>query len=255
MEEKKKTLWYFAYGSNMSTAKFTGSRGIVPLDKTLVRLPGWMLAMQIPGLPYSEPAFSSISPQPVAKPETSMNPDVVGVAYLITEDQYNHVIGSEGGGTAYNDISLLGRIIGEEAKGGNGSMEIPVRTLGTAMKRQPCPVPSARYMDLLISGGREACLPPDYQQYLLSMSVYEPPKSNWTKLGALVFLTIWGPVMQMLEKLTLKSIGRDGHAQWHVIYLVRFVMCIIWASHDYLFAPLFGRGDGLHPDDENKELA
>lgn len=86
------------------------------------------------------------------------------------------------------------------------------------------------------------------------MAVYEPPKSNWTKLGALIFLTIWGPVMQMLEKITEKSIGEDGHAQWHVIHLVRCVIYIIWASHDYCFAPIFGRGDGLHPKDEQKGL-
>lgn len=149
MEEKQKTLWYFAYGSNMSTAKFTGSRGIVPLDKALMRLHGWVLTVEIPGLPYSEPAFSSIRPRPVAKPEAALNPDVVGVAYLITEGQYNRVIASEGGGTAYNDIRLFGRIIGEEKRGENASIDIPVRTLGAAMIRRPCPVPSARYMVLL----------------------------------------------------------------------------------------------------------
>ena len=136
-------VWYFAYGSNMSTAKFTGSRGITPLSTARVRLPGWVLTMEIPGTPYSEPSFSSIRPRGCASDLSQV--EVIGLAYLITQVQYHKVIASEGGGIAYNDISLRANPVyaEDEAKTGHS---IQVRTLGTAMSRRPCGLPSTRYM-------------------------------------------------------------------------------------------------------------
>lgn len=140
------TLWYFAYGSNMSSAKFTGSRGIVPIDAARVRVPHWELSMEIPGLPYSEPAFSSIKFREPARAENANGPDVVGVAYLITAEQYRHVIASEGGGTAYADIEVAGDGISAEDQKKIGKRRC-MRTLGSsAMTRSPAPAPSARYL-------------------------------------------------------------------------------------------------------------
>ena len=139
----RENVWYFAYGSNMSTAKFTGSRRITPLSAARVRLPGWVLTMEIPGTPYSEPSFSSIRPRDCASDLGQV--EVVGVAYLITQIQYRKVIASEGGGIAYNDLSLRAVPVyaEDEAKTGHS---IQVRTLGTAMSRRPCGLPSTRYM-------------------------------------------------------------------------------------------------------------
>ncbi|GAW14659.1 hypothetical protein ANO14919_040620 [Xylariales sp. No.14919] len=238
------TVWYFAYGSNMSSAKFTGSRGIVPLDTTRVRIPNWVLTMEIPGMPYSEPSFSSIAPRDPASLEGRADPDVVGIAYFITQDQYRHVIASEGGGTAYQDLALVGELVGRDNidKRKTG---IRVRTLGSAMTRYPPPSPSRRYMDLLKEGSHEAQLPLEYQKYLGGIRVFDPPSSRWRRLGASMFVSLWGPVMIGLEKLTNTNIQADGNAQMWVILVVRFTMRLIWAVHDYLFAPIFGRGDGL----------
>ena len=136
-------VWYFAYGSNMSTAKFTGSRRITPLSAARVRLPGWTLTMEIPGTPYSEPSFSSIRPRGCTSDLGQV--EVVGVAYLITQIQYHKVIASEGSGIAYNELSLRAVPVyaEDEAKTGHS---IQVRTLGTAMSRRPCGLPSPRYM-------------------------------------------------------------------------------------------------------------
>lgn len=157
-DAKPGTLWYFAYGSNMSTAKFTGGRGIVPLDTARVRLPHWVLAMEIPGLPYSEPSFSSIRSRNASRAEDGHVRDVLGIAYLITEDQYRRVIASEGGGIAYADISVLGEGVGKEdqEKLQNGC---PMRTLGsTDMTRAPPPRPSLRYMVGALSNPRGTLL-------------------------------------------------------------------------------------------------
>jgi len=129
----------------MSSAKFTGGRGIVPLDAIRARIPGWQLVMEIPGLPYSEPSFSSVRARDSGKVEALCDPDVIGVAYLITVEQYRAVIASEGGGIAYKDISVLGEPIFDNEKARLGST-LMVQTLGTAMVRHPCPRPSNRYL-------------------------------------------------------------------------------------------------------------
>lgn len=135
-------VWYLAYGSNMSSAKFAGSRGIVPLETARVRLPEWVLTLEIPGLPYSEPSFSSIAPRACIEKDTT--PCLVGVAYLITQDQYRLVVASEGGGTAYRDVSIRGEPLEAEDAHKVGQA-VWVQTLGTAISRRPWPAPSRRY--------------------------------------------------------------------------------------------------------------
>ena len=108
-------VWYFAYGSNMSSETFQSKRGIAPLDTAPVRVPGWTLTFDIYGLPYSEPAFLSISrinqvssagAQP-AWMATSSPPVVHGTAYLVSRRDYVSIIGSEGGGSAYSELEVL----------------------------------------------------------------------------------------------------------------------------------------------------
>lgn len=136
-------LWYFAYGSNMSTAKFIGSRGIHPLDIARVWLPGWILTLEIPGLPYSEPAFTSV--RPVTDTLEVGAPSVIGVAYLITLEQHKRVIASEGGGAAYADIWVDALPVADKDATKTGQ-RLKVRTLGSAITRSPPARPSSRYM-------------------------------------------------------------------------------------------------------------
>ncbi|KAF2729069.1 hypothetical protein EJ04DRAFT_516215, partial [Polyplosphaeria fusca] len=243
------TLWYFAYGSNMSSAKFTGSRGIVPLKSKLVRIPGWVLTMEIPGVPYAEPSFSAIRRREDSEAEQGQ-PDVAGVAYLITLAQYQKVVASEGGGIAYNDVLLDGVSVEDEERtqclgGSRGLGGLQLRTLAAAMTRWPQPTPSGRYMTLLRDGAHEIGLPSAYQTYLADIPVLDPFPSARTRLGAKVFLAIWGPIFSALEKLTKFNLRRDGTSPLWVIFVVRNTILVMWAVHDYIFAPLFGRGDGL----------
>ena len=101
--------------------------------------------MEIPGLPYSEPSFSSISLEPTVDLESCTAPDVLGVAYLITADQYRRVLASEGGGIAYTDICLAGEPLDKELEETVGP-RIMLRTLRSAVSRRPVPHPSKRYM-------------------------------------------------------------------------------------------------------------
>lgn len=51
--------------------------------------------------------------------------------------------------------------------------------------------------------------------------------------------------MSLMEHIANQNMRRDGTVPHWVKSLVRLGMIAIWALHDYLFAPLFGRGDGI----------
>jgi hypothetical protein len=148
MTSKSELVWYFAYGSNMSTEKFTGGRGIKPISSARVYIPNYILAMEVPGMPYSEPSYASIRRREDSNFETAASPDVVGVAYLITAEQYRQVIASEGGQIAYRHIDLSAKPVGKDDEKRIGAEDtVRVRSLGsTTMTRRPEPVPSKRYM-------------------------------------------------------------------------------------------------------------
>ena len=56
---------------------------------------------------------------------------------------------------------------------------------------------------------------------------------------------IFNPVMAALEKLTYANMRKDGSVPSWVALVVRSTVALIWFFHDWIFAPLFGRGDGL----------
>ena len=148
-------IWYLAYGSNMSRDKFTGRRGIQPLAAVPVRVPGWSLAFDIPGVPYSEPVFTSIkaaqNPSNPQRGESSLacgSLDLLGIAYLISPKDYAWVIASEGGGVAYANFEIDGVPLKEaqNSRLDKHQAKIRMRTLVAAIERRGGARPSVRYM-------------------------------------------------------------------------------------------------------------
>ena len=141
-------IWYFAYGSNLSSSIFTGTRKIIPLATKSVSIPGWTLVFDIGGLPYIEPAYASI--QPILDPsnekrdvEKGAPMTVEGVAYLVTPAQLRSIMASEGGLYAYRRVVL--RALPLHPVDGDAA-ELAVVTLVTGEGRTPAGVPSRRYM-------------------------------------------------------------------------------------------------------------
>jgi hypothetical protein len=155
MPKPSDSVWYFAYGSNMNSETFQSHRGIVPMEAVPVRVPGWTLTFDIYGIPYQEPAFSSISRiEQVFSTEdqstcTTFPPPVVhGTAYLVSCKDYVSIIGSEGGGSAYDEVKVLAeRIPGasgiEDVDG--AKMTLSVMTLTRAYGPTIPRLPSKRY--------------------------------------------------------------------------------------------------------------
>lgn len=92
-------------------------------------------------------------------------------------------------------------------------------------------------------------MPSSYQKFLASIPVYHRPARLMPSVGATIFLVIWVPIMWIMEKITKASLKRSktGNASFGVIALVRVVVFAMWFSHDYLHAPIWGRGDGMEP--------
>lgn len=90
-------------------------------------------------------------------------------------------------------------------------------------------------------------MPPSYQEFLASIPVYHRSAQLIPSVGATIFLAIWVPVMWTMEKITNASLRRSkaGNAPFWVIALVRIIVFAMWFSHDYLHAPIWGRGDGM----------
>lgn len=128
----------------MSSRKFIHDRGITPLSMVIVTVPGWVLAMDSAGVPYSEPAFASVSPNYVSSKEKTMQ--LVGTAYLLTPEMYTKVLASEGGGIAYAEVEVRAEGVtdGDRVKLRVKAGTVATRSLMTVLRRRACP--SKRYM-------------------------------------------------------------------------------------------------------------
>jgi gamma-glutamylcyclotransferase (GGCT)/AIG2-like uncharacterized protein YtfP len=144
VNSKPPELWYFAYGANMDRATLVERRGIEPAGELTVTLDGYELVFNQKGIPWLEPSFANLR---VAEAQS-----VHGVAYGLTEAQLEELDALEGGG-AYDHLEVTVR-----ASDGRILLAKTYFTSETVEKRYP----SARYMGLLLRGGREHGLPDDW---------------------------------------------------------------------------------------------
>lgn len=125
---KDGTVLYLAYGSNLSSEKFKGDRGITPLTQINVQVPKLRMTFDLPGIPYAEPCFANsarrdpdsdargrdagsektplLSKQRKGKGyrKDRWHKGLIGVVYEVTAEDYAHIIATEGGGASYQDI-------------------------------------------------------------------------------------------------------------------------------------------------------
>lgn len=79
--------------------------------------------------------------------ETDSAPPVHGIAYLLSGEEYQRMIISEGAGVAYEDVELQARTVETGSVGDAvAEAEMTVRTLTARFPFRPEAIPSARYM-------------------------------------------------------------------------------------------------------------
>lgn len=185
--------WYLAYGSNLSSAVFTGKRNIRPLAKRNVLVYGLEMDLDLGGIPYQEPRFANCRVVPIPPPENrevhvadvkqskeaewdseaeSMRTlrmagwnercgRLIGVAYLLTPKDFARVLATEGGGAAYTMISVEAYILSRRRSIGDTvaltGTKLNVSTLQAPQSQERSRIrgqASKRYLDLIRSGAR-----------------------------------------------------------------------------------------------------
>jgi cation transport regulator ChaC len=143
------SLWYFAYGSNMSPAIFVERRGMRPTASRWGWLPGYRLRFDLPVGP-GERACANLE----AAPEDR----VAGVLYRITAAEALRLDRSEG-----VPHGVYGRVDVEVFA--EGTERLSAFTYESSL-RMAGRKPSARYLDLLVDGARTHGLPAAYVAWL-----------------------------------------------------------------------------------------
>lgn len=233
-------VWYFGFGSNMKSCVMR-SRGIELLDIKAVRVPNYVLTFDVFGLPYSEPAMASIAKYVIDdeyKQSLPNPPDVHGLAYLLSRSDLQRLIGSEGGGVAYKEITVTGVPLSDDSK------HISMCTLIAKYPRRPNAAPSRRYLTLLREGAEEHGLPQKYREYLENLPHFTPGTTWLNQLGATTFLGPGKRIVRTLAKRVKQATNTNGECLTWYGALIYYVYTSMWLWHDYVHAPIFGRGDG-----------
>jgi cation transport regulator ChaC len=151
-------VWYFAYGSNMQRATFSGRRGIVFRRAQPARAPGWRVVFDKPPLVPIGESFANLVPDSDA--------EAFGIAYEITPAALESLDLSEG--VLIGNYARVAIPVAPLA----GGASLTAFTLSSS-QRDAALRPSSRYMALLIDGAIEHGLPQAYVAALRAVPTCE----------------------------------------------------------------------------------
>jgi hypothetical protein len=267
-QEKLKTVFYLAYGSNLCNETFRGVRGICPLSQVNVLVPSLRLTFDLPGIPYKEPCFANTAlrvPDAQDYHKDRWHKGLVGVVYEVTLADYAHIIATEGGGSAYDDILVDCYVLPSSDTVPTSPDSKPfkahtlfapildsnnkVRTTDRISRPDPSYAqPSARYLKLITDGATECNLPAEYQTYLHDIRTYTITNKK-QEMGKTIFLAIWYPILMFVFALARQLQDKKGRSPAWLAKLSAMVFTGIWLSYDSVFKGLFGDGERTIGDD------
>lgn len=145
---QRRSIWYFAYGSNLDPDTFLGRRRMRPTRARAGCLLGYRLVFDL-AVGSGERGVANLAPAPDGR--------VHGVAYAISRAQALWLDRTEGVPLAYRRVFVSLRAHdGEKLEGFTYVSE----------RRTPDRKPSERYLNLLLRGARHHGLPADYVAWL-----------------------------------------------------------------------------------------
>jgi hypothetical protein len=147
------SVWYFAYGSNMSPATLLQRRRLAPLASRRAWVDGYRLCFDVPIGP-GERGVANLTRDPSARTH--------GVAHLLTPTDAAVLDRTEGvhGGLYFREPVHV--VTAEGAVGG-----FAYRSAMTSPGRKP----SARYRDILLDGARFHALPDEWLRVLEALEL------------------------------------------------------------------------------------
>ncbi|MCJ1226777.1 hypothetical protein MMC12_003431 [Toensbergia leucococca] len=279
------TVLYLAYGSNLSAETFQGNRGIRPVSQVNVVVPDLVMTFDLAGLPYTEPCFANtkyrserpdvttssekapLLPAPLIPTDyhkTRWKKGLVGVVYEVTKEDYAHIIATEGGGAAYQDVV----IDCYELQAGENT--VPQHPQSQPFKAHTlyCPPPtkggrfvrpdpnyaqaSPRYLKLITDGADEHSLPLEYKVYLQNLRPYTASTAK-QRLGQFLFILIFRPLIHIIFGLFATFADDKGRVPPWLANLSGAVFKSFWGAYDLFFYPLFGDGERTNTTEEEHE--
>jgi len=151
------SAWYFAYGSNMQSATFSGRRGIAFHAAIAGRVGGWRLVFDKPPLIPIGESFANII--------ADRDAEVLGVLYQIDAADLAHLDISEGVPIGnYQRITVRATPLDASAGTARSAFTLASDRRGADL------LPSKRYMELVIAGAIEHGLPEEYVAGLRAVS-------------------------------------------------------------------------------------
>ena len=168
---KTKTLFYFGYGSNMSTHYLIKRRKIIPSESQVACLKDYELIMNMGGPNFLEPSFANIRP--------SRGSTVEGVIHKINDKDLQKIVNTEG-----EDYQLVKLSVYK-----NGKRKVAYTLIYMTEETKDIP-PSKRYLKILIRAAKENNLSSTYIKSLEGRPcVYYPLLSEIFSLR--VYLWVW----------------------------------------------------------------
>lgn len=207
---------------------------------------------------------------------------LVGIVYEVTLADYAKIIATEGGGRGYRDVVVdchpfsetykpsdpvpnrpdtapfkahtLLSPAADDARRKNHSCYSSVSQTscdktwllgdgGPHMRPDPnYAQPSARYLNLLVTGAAEHDLPVSYREYLSQIQTYRVTTTR-QEIGKAIFLTIWGPIFLSVLRMSKTFAGPDGQSPPWLTTLANVVIGTMWFNYDYFFKKVFGDGE------------
>ncbi|KAK3836869.1 MAG: hypothetical protein J3R72DRAFT_493525 [Linnemannia gamsii] len=264
------TIWYLAYGSNLSPQILTESRKIIPLETKRVRVPDYWLSMDLGGIPFSEPCFASIlkierermgdkeyavevhrrcrvgqelaweDGEDVEGRKGSYPMELHGVVYRITERDWELIVHSEGGWG--HDVPIGYDTIHVACQVYDTLEQVTARVLLARPKSlQPNGQPSLRYKSLITSGARYHNLDPLYQAQLARIIPYSctTPRAQQAKRIFKVFNLPLEWTFAMIIGLNRGKVGKEEQVQpkyWMAWLFDKTFRFSRW-MHDWVLVP------------------
>ena len=169
--DRKETLLYFGYGSNMSTQYLIRRRKIIPHESKAGILKNYQLIMNMGGPNFLEPSFANI--------RNCKGVNVEGVIHKIDKEDLQKIVNTEG-----EDYKLVKLSVYVE-----GVRKTAYTLIYVTDEAKDIP-PSTRYLKILIKAAKENNLSERYIDTLENRpSVYYPILSEIFSLR--VYLWVW----------------------------------------------------------------
>ncbi|KAL2815627.1 hypothetical protein BDW59DRAFT_153730 [Aspergillus cavernicola] len=190
---------------------------------------------------------------------------LVGVVYEVTLRDYAKIIATEGGGGGYKDIVVTSYPFPETYDRADPIPENPetqpikahtllspagmqeLRQHPTTSGLHPRPnaghaQPSSRYLNLITTGAEEHNLPLAYREYLAQIQPYRITSMR-QKIGKVIFLGMWAPILLLILALPRIFARSDGRSPRWVAQSANMAFAAMWSCYDHVFVHIFGDGE------------